>query len=218
MPLSLLRFAFLLILMLLALHSVSFGCGWLDESPLSDKLDDELVSPLACGAIELLLRMLRFDESLRLSICKKLVETNSKLVAPLQRKAIKSQNTFLLCVVMPDDCWVRDRFRIKSPVIMYASKPHFFFIAGSFACETVQLLETTLWLLPFAFGIWLILGTFGSAWPIFAPYFDVVCTGLRIIVGMRDGRLVLFAWCNCGDAKCGDVEYDCDRDDESQSE
>lgn len=146
--------------------------------------------------------------------------------------------TFLLCDVSPDVCWVRDKFKIKSPVIMYASKPLFFFMVGSLVCDVVVVplwLVPRLWLLlwllllllvlPFAFatGICRCGNLFSSfCTDLCALCFDTTCTGLRTIVGMRDGRLVLFVWCNCGDDKCGDADvllYDLDCDDVvSQSE
>ena len=114
--------------------------------------------------------------------------------------------TFLLCVVIRSElCCVRDRFNIRSPVIMYASKRCLVLaclLSGiavaddDFVVVVVVVVVVAVCaedavevenVVPFAVGIF---DSFGILWPCgdCGPFFDVVCTGLLIIVGMRDFR------------------------------
>lgn len=94
-----------------------------------------------------------------------------------------SVHTFFNWVVrMSALCWLRDKFNIKSPVIIYASKPHFFFTDAS--CES-NIFDVPpfdfCWMCDalFDFVVW----SCGDC----GQLFDELWIGLRIIVGMRDG-------------------------------
>lgn len=89
--------------------------------------------------------------------------------------------TFLNWVVrMSALCWLRDRFNIKSPVIIYASKPHFFFTAASCEPNILELPPFDFWMCDLSlFDFW----SYGDC----GQLFDELWIGLRIIVGMRDG-------------------------------